>query len=82
MGGVPCHSEEQEKVGDCESLQARLLFTPTEMFHACIQAITIPLAVGGFTVGVLTFGGMEMDPTKPIFVSSYCSRAMYLCLIF
>ncbi|KAF7791327.1 hypothetical protein EIP86_002341 [Pleurotus ostreatoroseus] len=29
--------------------------------------ITIPLAVGGFTVGVLTFGGMEMDPTKPIF---------------
>lgn len=42
------------------------LFSDTKY---CIpQAVTIPLTIAGFAGGVMTFGGMEMDPTKPIFV--------------
>lgn len=32
------------------------------------QFVTVPLTIAGFTGGVMTFGNMSMDPTKPIFV--------------
>ena len=32
--------------------------------------MTIPLTFAGFATGIMIFGEMEMDPTKPIFVRS------------
>ena len=48
----------------------RLLFILENQLHfSCqSQAVTIPLTFIGFAGGVMFFGSLEMDPTKPIFV--------------
>lgn len=44
----------------------RSSFVRSSILHA--QAMTIPLTIAGFMGGVMIFGEMQMDASKPIFV--------------